>query len=158
MVITESISSTNKFTQQKLSSKTWLGKNENYNRRRGPLKIAILHRNSRHRGITRMHFSRMCTARLLTVSQHALRGGVPMGGGHLPKGGVPAQGGVPGRGVPAQGWCVPAQVLPPVNRMTDRCKNITLTQTSFVGGKQKHADSILSSASIATEVTVLPLV
>ena len=33
-------------------------------------------------------------------------------------------------GVPAQG--VPAQVLvPPVNRMTDRCKNITLPQTSL---------------------------
>ena len=28
---------------------------------------------------------------------------------------------------------VPAQVLPPVNRMTDRCKNITLPQTSFAG-------------------------
>ena len=53
-----------------------------------------------------MHSSRMRTARLLTVSQHALMGGVP------------------------------AQVLPPaVNRMTDRCENITLPQTSFVGGK-----------------------
>ena len=26
---------------------------------------------------------------------------------------------------------------PPVNRMTDRCKNITLPQTSFAGGNQK---------------------
>ena len=26
--------------------------------------------------------------------------------------------------------------LPPVNRMTHRCKNITLSQTSFVGGKK----------------------
>ena len=26
---------------------------------------------------------------------------------------------------------VPGQVLPPVNRMTDRCKNITLAKTSF---------------------------
>ena len=25
--------------------------------------------------------------------------------------------------------------LPPVNRMTNRCKNITLPQTSFAGGK-----------------------
>ena len=56
--------------------------------------------------------------------------------------GIPAQGGVPARGctclgvylprgVPAGG--VTAQVLPPVNRMTDRCKNITLPQTSFAG-------------------------
>ena len=27
------------------------------------------------------------------------------------------------------------QTPPPVNRMTDRCKNITLPQTSFAGGK-----------------------
>ena len=60
---------------------------------------------------TRMHSSRMRTARLLTVSQHALPWGVPARG-------------------------VPAQVLhPPVNRMIDRCKNITLPQTSFAGGK-----------------------
>ena len=55
----------------------------------------------------------MRAARLLTVSQHALRGG----------GGVPTQGGLPGE-VSAQG-CV---VDPPVDRMTDRCKNITLPQ------------------------------
>ena len=82
---------------------------------------------------TRMHPNRMRTARLLTVSQHALLGM------YLP-GGVPAGGRCtfPG-GVPAQGECtcaggIPAQVLPPVNRMTDRCKNITLLQTSFAGG------------------------
>ena len=68
-----------------------------------------------------MHSSRMCTARLLIVSQHALLGGVSAWG-------VPAQEGVPAKGVPAQ-------VLPPVNRMTDRYKNITLPQTSFAGGK-----------------------
>ena len=45
-----------------------------------------------------------------------------------------------GEGVPGPGGCtwsgrgVPAEVLPPVNRMTDRCKNITLRQTSFAGG------------------------
>ena len=58
-----------------------------------------------------MHSSRMRAARLLTVSQHALLGGVPAGG--VPGGGVPAremyllgvylagvlvQGGVPTRG------------------------------------------------------------
>ena len=29
---------------------------------------------------------------------------------------------------------------PPVNRMIDRCKNITLPQTSFAGGKNKRAN------------------
>ena len=31
--------------------------------------------------------------------------------------------------------CLPRGCTPPVNRMTDRCKNITLSQTSFAGGK-----------------------
>ena len=118
-----------------------------------------------------MHSSRMRTARLLTVFQHALLGGgyLPGGGrctclgvyllgeeGCTCLGGVPAQGDVPVQGdVPAQGvylprgctfpgvylprGCtfpggvpargVPVQVLhPPVNRMTDRCKNIALPQ------------------------------
>ena len=53
-----------------------------------------------------MHSSRMRTARLLTISQHAMLGGggwgVPARGVYLP-GGVPAQ----GRGVylPRGGWC-----------------------------------------------------
>ena len=46
-----------------------------------------------------MHLSRMRTARLLTVSQHALRRGVYLSmhwtGECLPVGGVSAQGGVP---------------------------------------------------------------
>ena len=76
-----------------------------------------------------MHSSRMRTARLLTISQHALLGGVPAQEGTSPGGvpawgGVPARGctclgGVPARGVPAEGG-VPGQVFPPVNRMTDR--------------------------------------
>ena len=78
----------------------------------------------------------MRTARLLTVSQHALPGGVPAGGG------VPAQGGgVSARGVylPRGGGCTCQGVScpgtpPPMNRMTDRCKNITFPQTSFAGG------------------------
>ena len=50
----------------------------------------------------------MRTARLLTVSQHALGRWVL----YLPRGGgVPAQGGVPARGVPAQ-------VPPPLDRQT----------------------------------------
>ena len=49
-------------------------------------------------------------------------GGVPGPGGYLVLGGVSAPG---PRGVsaPGLGGC---QVLPPVNRMTDACKNITL--------------------------------
>ena len=78
-----------------------------------------------------MHSSRMCTTRLLTVSQHALPGGCTC------QGGVPAWGVYLPGGVPAQG--VPAQVLPPVNRMTDRCKNITLPQTSFAGGNYRSS-------------------
>ena len=61
----------------------------------------------------------MLTARLLTVSQHALPGGVhaqgecTSPGGYIRPGGVPArectcQGGLPARGVPAQGG-VPAR-------------------------------------------------
>ena len=111
---------------------------------------------------TRMHSSRMHTARLLTVFHsmfctgglYLVPGGcVPGLGGTRSRGAVPGLGGVPGPGgylvwgpvgggtwsgvqgdVPGPGgwWC---QVLPPVNRMTNRCKNITLPQTSFAGGK-----------------------
>ena len=76
-----------------------------------------------------MHSSRMLTARALTIGGGGvyLPGGVPARGVYLP-GGIPAWGVY----LPAG---VPAQVLPLVNRMTDRCKNITLPQTSFAGGK-----------------------
>ena len=66
-----------------------------------------------------------------------LPGGVPTGG--LPaQGGVPARGGVdlPG-GVPARGCTCPGvyppRYSPPVNRMTDRCKNTTFA--NFVCGQ-----------------------
>ena len=76
----------------------------------------------------------MRTAHLLTVPQHALAWCIC--GGCTYPGGVPAGGYLRGvylpGGVPSQG--VPVQVLPPVNSMTDRCKNITLPQTSFAGG------------------------
>ena len=69
--------------------------------------------------VTRLHSSRMRTARLLTVSQHALhrRGCLP--GGCLPRGVCPEE------GVSTQGG-VSAQPPPPPR--TDRCKNITLPQ------------------------------
>ena len=62
----------------------------------------------------------MHTARSLTVSPSM----------HC-SGGVPAPGGG-GGGMIA---CTEADPLPPVNRMKDRCKNITLPQTSFAGDK-----------------------
>ena len=79
---------------------------------------------------TRIHSSRMCSARF---------------NGHLYKGGVSAQGWAcvcPGCVCPAvcvcPGGCTPSSpcrspiacwdTLTPVNRMTDRCKNITLPQ------------------------------
>ena len=83
-----------------------------------------------------MHSSRMRTARLLLIcpSMHC-SGGVPTGGYlilgvYLPEGVY-----LPG------GYLVPGGTLPPVNRMTDRYKNITLPQTSFAGGNkyQKHS-------------------
>ena len=55
---------------------------------------------------TRMHSSRMCTACLLTISQHALVRGICLGV-YLP-GGVPAQGGVSAQGCTCPG-AVPAQ-------------------------------------------------
>ena len=54
---------------------------------------------------------------------------------YLPMGCVPAWGLYLPGGVPAQGVEVSDQVLP-VNRMTDKCKNITLPQTSFAGGNK----------------------
>ena len=65
--------------------------------------------------LTRMHSSRMRTGRSLTVC----RGGVPAARGG-------ARGVCRGGGIPA---CTEAD--PPVNRITDRCKNITLATTSL---------------------------
>ena len=82
---------------------------------------------------------RGCICRGRTCSRRVY---LPMGV-YLVLGGVPAQGGVPGPGgctylggVPGPGGCTylgvylvpggPAQVLPPVNRITDACENTTL--------------------------------
>ena len=76
-------------------------------------------------GQTRLHSSRMRTARALTVSPSMLcaRGGCMVGGwvGAWSRGGwVHGPGGGGCGGIPA---CTEAD-SPPVNRMTDRCKNI----------------------------------
>ena len=93
-----------------------------------------------------MHSSRMRITCLLTISQHALPGGgVPAQGVYLP-GGVPASwctclgvyllggctctGGVPARGCTCPEGCT-CPGTPTVNRMTDRCKNITLVKMHF---------------------------
>ena len=71
-----------------------------------------------------MHSSRMRTGRSLTViPESAVPGGGSGSGGSGP-GGVfgPRRGGSAGQVPPP---------TPPVNRMTDRCKNITLAKTSF---------------------------
>ena len=94
------------------------------------------------------------------ISQHALLRGVYLLGCVPGPGGCTCLGGVSGPrgvylvlagctcpegctwsgGVPGPGGGVPAQVLPSVNRMTDRCKNITLPQTSFAGGNNSVGD------------------
>ena len=113
---------------------------------------------------TRMHSSRIRTARLLTVSRS-----IPWGEGGLPN--PPdadplldadppplldadphpfLDADPPGHVTCNTCW----EVNPhPVNRMTDRCKNITSPQTSFAGGnntlfvfimsRKKHDDLIL---------------
>ena len=66
---------------------------------------------------TRMHSSRMRTARSSS----------------RPGGGVVLHQAPPGPG------------NPPVNRMTDRCKNIPLPQTSFAGGNEENGNAMLTS-------------
>ena len=79
----------------------------------------------------------MRTVRLLPVSpsMHCAGGGVCSQGGVSAPGGSVCSWGclLPGGCIPA---CNGADPLPPVNRMTDRCKNITLPQTSFAGGNK----------------------
>ena len=90
--------------------------------------------------ITRLHSSRMRTARALTVSPSMLcaggwgcllQGGVYLGGSASR--GVCSGGGgclLPGEGVSAPGGVVSQHALkqtpPPVNRITHACENITL--------------------------------
>ena len=100
---------------------------------------------------TRMHSSRMRTARTLTVSPSTLcsgglclvlggctwsggwclvQGGVCSGGGAWSQGGAPGPGGV----CLVWGGCTWSGTPPLVDRMTHASENITLPQTSFAGG------------------------
>ena len=86
----------------------------------------------------------MRTARALTVSPNMLCAGRgacwevhgPRRGSAWSRGcmvwGAWSQGGIPA--------CTEADP-PPVNRMTNRCRNITLPQTSFAGGKNAHEEN-----------------
>ena len=80
-------------------------------------------------------------------------GGVPGLGGYLVSGGVPGPGGTWSWGVylvlvgvPGPGGCT-CPGTPPVTRMTDRCKNITLPQTSFAGGNYTTIHTGLSAVN-----------
>ena len=69
-----------------------------------------------------MHYSRIRTARSLTVSRSIRLRGVP----------------TPPECIDPPHWM---QTFPsPVNRMTNRCKNITLPRTSFACGKKMFHD------------------
>ena len=105
-----------------------------------------------------MHSSRMRTA-------HVSRGGrsASGGGGLHPGGRSASRGEVCIQGVCILGVCIQRGVyiggvciqrgstsgggrpLFPMNRMTDRCKNITLRQTSFASGKGKLCKSSVAS-------------
>ena len=101
---------------------------------------------------TRMHSSRMRTARLLPVSpgMHCSRGDVP-GPGEVPgPGGCTwSQGGTwsGGGGVPGPGGCTWSRgggYLPKYSPLwtgflTHTCENITLPQTSFTGSKNRNS-------------------
>ena len=65
-------------------------------------------------------------------TRHPLRPGIPsLGSGTLLGAGTPGTRYPPGPGTS------PGAGTPPVNRMTDRCKNMTEPQTSFAGGKNR---------------------
>ena len=92
---------------------------------------------------TILHSSRMRTAHALTISPSLLCTGGVRGGCAWSRG-VPGLGGAWSKGTwSGGGGClvgggIPActEVDPPMNRMTNRCKNITLPQTSFAGGNK----------------------
>ena len=86
-----------------------------------------------------MHSSRMRTGRSLTICRSLLPRGACFPGGCLLLGGVCSQGGylLP-RGSASQGGLLPAggipactEADPPINRITDTSKNITLATTSL---------------------------
>ena len=139
-------------------------------------------------GVTRMHSSRMRTGRSLTVCCSLLPGGgggSPCGGPAWSGGGSPCQRGVclvwggspcwggsawSGGGLPAPGGGGfslpggPARRTPPVDRITETCKNITLAITSLrpvitVTVSAKVADKDVSKVTdtLTGKIVVHPL-
>ena len=98
----------------------------------------------------------MRTTRLLTVSEEGLHpAGSASGGGSASRGalhrGVASGGLHPGRICTQGGW-----VDLSMNRMTDRCKNITLPQTSFAGGKKSETNqSVFQKHNPQSRITVI---
>ena len=92
-----------------------------YHRRRNSHQV-VVHQTQTE---TRMHSSRMRTTPLLTVFCSIWGGGLPKPPGSRPLSWSCDQ------------WCMLGSHPPlsPVNRMTYRCKNITLPKTSFASGK-----------------------
>ena len=127
--------------------------------------INFSHFNLRNIVQTRMHSSRMRTARSLIISPYLIvshtcppgatthapqsNHACPPGSNHAPPWSNPAcPPGATTHAPPQSNHACPPQeqpctphspqsnhACPPVNRMTSRCKNITLPQTSFAGGK-----------------------
>ena len=78
---------------------------------------------------------RGCLPRRVSAQGSVCLGGVCLGGVSAWGKGVSAWGGLPKEGgvYPSMQW----GRHQPVNRIPDRCKNITFSQTSFAGGKNR---------------------
>ena len=132
-----------------------------------PCVTKVWHNAEKHSLFTRMHSSRMCTAHsssrwgvcllrgwllpggCLLPGDASLPGGLPARQGVcLLPGGLSQEGGASLLGVSLLGDLLPREVSlmgdSPVNRMTNRCKNITLPQTSFAGGKYISLSQFIS--------------
>ena len=115
-----------------------------------------------------MHSSRMCTVHLLTISQHALSRGECLPRGCLPGcvclGDICPEGCLPGGcllggvclGVSAWGCSLPGPRAdsPPVDRMTDMCKKITLPQFRF-GGNKAQVEVLIQPYHLLKEVLTI---
>ena len=113
-----------------------------------------------------MHSSRMQTAHLFTILGGSASRGLPKPEGICIWGGVCIKGGLPkprgglhpggsasrGSGQP-RGVCIQGGLgRTPVNRMTHRCKNITLHQTSFAGGNQFFINKFMKHVAFVYEI------
>ena len=117
------------------------------------------------RRTTRLHSSRMHTTCSLTISptMHCYQGCLLLGG-------VCSWEAAWSKGVPGpEGYLLPGgggvvsqhalRHIPPVNRMRDRCKNITLPQTSFAGGNDSRFAFLFPHEAVNVTIhTISPFV